>query len=215
MAWGGDRAPQTVIEGMLQVYNEVQNPELRFLLFIPSQHKELAKSVEAFTTIHYVEEVVDTEANPLRLLKTGLTTTMGRAIQAVEDGEANAVFSCGGTGAYITLCWKILKLLSSIQKIALPVRLPCSQGLNIVLDVGASPVVTERELTQFAIMGNAMARVLLNKENPRIGLLNIGTEEIKGLPHTLKAHKFLKTMKSIDYRGFVEPPPKFLETMLM
>ena len=206
---GGDKAPQSIIDGIKDFYTETNNPNLKFLLFIPEKYKKLVKTIEDFTTVFCVEDIVNSEENPLRVLKKGLTTTMGQAIQAVADGKADAVFSGGSTGAYIALCWKILGLLPSINKIAIPARIPCENGLNLILDVGASPVVTEKDLTQFAIMGHAMARIIFEKSYPKLGLLNIGTEEIKGLPQTIAAHKILKTIKSLNYKGFIEPPQIF------
>lgn len=207
-AMGGDFAPVAIVDGMLQVHERL--PDLRFLLYIPEKYKTLAQKVGEFSTIHYVEDVVDPEENPLKMLKTGVHTTMGHAITAVTTGEADAVFSCGSTGAYITLCWKLMKLLPNLNKVALPARVPAAHNkLNIILDVGAAHTITENELIQFAVMGNAMARALTDNKAPRIGLLNIGTEELKGPAHVAAAHKHLKEMKHLNYKGFVEPPQIF------
>ena len=211
-AMGGDFAPASIIGGMIQAHENL--PDLRFLLFIPQKYRTLAQKVEEFSIIYYVEDIVDPEENPLKMLKTGANTTMGRAIAAVVAGDADAVFSCGSTGAYITLCWKLMKLLPNLNKIALPARIPAAHNkLNIILDVGAAHTITENELIQFAVMGNAMARALTHNKSPRIGLLNIGTEEIKGPAHIAATHKRLKEMKHLNYQGFVEPPQIFEDTV--
>lgn len=201
---GGDKGPEEVILGIQKAYVEIGDENLKFLIFIPRQYEELCQDIHFMTDVIFVEDVIDPQESPLRILKKGLKTTMGRSIQAVADKEADAVFSSGATGSYITLCWKILNLIPDIHKIALPALIPSANGFTLMLDLGASLVVSEKDLVQFAIMGNAMARILLKKNNPKIGLLNVGTEEIKGLPQTIQAHKLLKEMDSLNYYGFVE-----------
>jgi len=208
-AMGGDHGPKAVIDGVKKAYEEIDDPDLRFQIFIPKKHRALVKDIRAISDIIYTDEVIDLHENPLKVLRKGLNTTMGLAIASVKDNKADAVVSLGSTGAYIALCWKMLKLFPSITKVALPARIPSENGYKLVLDLGASLVVSEKELVQFALMGDAMARVMLDKSNPRISLLNVGVEEMKGLPQTIKAHKILKDMHVLNYVGFAEADQLF------
>ncbi|USO02067.1 MAG: phosphate acyltransferase PlsX [Alphaproteobacteria bacterium] len=208
-AMGGDHGPEAVIKGVKQAYEEIGDSNLRFKIFIPKKHKALLVNIQSISDAVYVDEVIDLHESPLKALKKGPNTTMGLAITAVRDGKADAVLSLGSTGAYIALCWKILHLLPSITKVALPATIPSENGHKVVLDLGASLVVSEKELVQFALMGDAMARIMLNKSNPRIKLLNVGVEEMKGFPQTIKAHKILKDTKILNYQGFAEASQLF------
>jgi len=206
---GGDYGLKAIIPAMHLSYEALKDDNLHFLLYGDAQSaaRLLSKYEQDFIdsiTLYDVSLTIDPEINPLKLLKSGKETSMGMAISAVAEGKAQGVFSSGATGAYIALCWKILGLLPTTKKVALPGLLPKDNGVTLMLDLGASPVVTEEDLVHFAIMGNALYEVLFKKKKPTIGMLNIGTEDIKGLPYLIKANAILKEHKDLDYKGFVE-----------
>lgn len=130
---------------------------------------------------------------------------MWLAIEAVQKGEADFVVSAGNTGALMAMAKLVLKTMPGIERPAIAGQWPTIARPSIVLDLGANIGATARQLADFALMGAAMARAVLNVERPRVGLLNIGVEEIKGIEEVRQAHAWLKENDlPIDYRGFVE-----------
>jgi glycerol-3-phosphate acyltransferase PlsX len=130
---------------------------------------------------------------------------MWLALEAVQKGEADCAVSAGNTGALMALSKLILKTMPGIERPVIAGQWPTVKENCIVLDLGANIGATARQLADFALMGAAMARALFHLERPRVGLLNIGVEEIKGIEEVRQAHAWLKeTDLPIDYRGFVE-----------
>jgi glycerol-3-phosphate acyltransferase PlsX len=130
---------------------------------------------------------------------------MWLALEAVQKGEAHCAVSAGNTGALMALSKLILKTMPGIERPVIAGQWPTVKENCIVLDLGANIGATARQLADFALMGAAMARALFHLERPRVGLLNIGVEEIKGVEEVRQAHAWLKeTDLPIDYRGFVE-----------
>jgi glycerol-3-phosphate acyltransferase PlsX len=127
-------------------------------------------------------------------------------LEAVQKGEADCAVSGGNTGALMAISKLILKTMPGIERPVLAGQWPTIKDNCIVLDLGANIGATARQLADFALMGAAMARALFRIERPRVGLLNIGVEEIQGVDEVKQAHAWLKetTELPIDYRGFVE-----------
>ena len=133
-------------------------------------------------------------------------SSMYKAIELVKDDKAHAVLSAGNTACYVFLTHLLLKKLNKISKAGFMPFVPTRNnvGLNI-LDVGANKEVEPIDLVNFAIMGNVYVKETRNIENPKIGLINIGTEDNKGLDYLIKANKILKENKQLNYVGFIEP----------
>ncbi len=131
---------------------------------------------------------------------------MWRAIQAVRDGEADAAVSAGNTGALMATAKICLKTMAHIERPAIAAMWPTLRGESIVLDVGATIGADAEHLVDMAIMGAAMARIVFDLERPTVGLLNVGTEEIKGIEAVKEAARILReaNLPHLDYRGFVE-----------
>ena len=131
---------------------------------------------------------------------------MWLAIQAVRDGEADAAVSAGNTGALMAMAKVCLKTMVHIERPAIAAIWPTTRGESIVLDVGASIGADAGHLVDMAIMGAAMARIVFDAEVATVGLLNVGTEEIKGVEIVREAHRILRnsTIAGLTYHGFVE-----------
>ena len=155
------------------------------------------------------QDVVTMDAKPSHVMRNGKTTSMWAAINSVKDGEAEAVVSCGNTGALMAVSMLRLRKLPGVDRPAIaclwPSRNP--QGFNIMLDVGADIRASERDLLQYALMGGSYARNGLELDRPRIGLLNVGTEEHKGRAEIKAAHDLIDEAApaaDFDFVGFVE-----------
>ncbi len=210
-AMGGDRGPAAVVDGLAK--SAAKNPDIRFLLHGPQveltrlvhRKRGLAERV----TIRDAVDVVRMDDKPSHILRTGKETSMWRAIEAVKDGEAHAAVSCGNTGALMLLSMMRLRKLPGVNRPAIACLWPSrnAQGFNVMLDVGADIKADADDLLRYALMGASYARNGLQLPRPRIGLLNVGTEEHKGRAELKQAHDLIAeaaAQNSFDFVGFVE-----------
>jgi len=205
---GGDNAPDAILEGADQLLG--QRPGFKVLLFgdqallkpAISKYKNLA--LADFEIVH-TDEAVSMDDKPSQVLRKGRNTSMWLAIQAVKEGRAHAVVSAGNTGALMAVSKFQLRTMEGIDRPALVGIWPGVGGDCAVLDLGANVDATSKQLADFAIMGMAFAKVVLHKPNPRVALLNIGEEELKGHDEVREAAAILKDPElGMDFRGFVE-----------
>ncbi len=207
-AMGGDFGPEVVVPGA--AISAVRHPGISFLMFGDEarinpqleKHAALNGRVEVIHTAH----VIGMDAKPSQAIRRGKGSSMWLAIEAVREGRAAVAVSAGNTGAFMALYRLLLKPLGNIERPAIAAIWPTVRAESIVLDVGANIGATSKQLCDFALMGAAMARVLFHLERPKVGLLNVGVEEIKGAEEVKEAHLWLKETEglSIDYVGFVE-----------
>ena len=205
---GGDHGPSVVIPAA--AIASIRHPEARFLLVGDAAriepelkaHPELA----AKTDLIHTDVAIAMDAKPSQALRKGrYHSSMWLALEAVKDGRADAAVSAGNTGALMVMAKFCLKTLEGIDRPAIAAIWPTIDSECIVLDVGANVGADSRQLVEFALMGAAMARALFGVEQPTIGLLNIGVEEVKGLDEIKKAAAVLKDAPiPIRYHGFVE-----------
>jgi glycerol-3-phosphate acyltransferase PlsX len=205
---GGDHGPDVVIPGA--ELSLVRHPEARFILFgdapeIERQFANTPKLAERSEIVH-TDVAISMDAKPSQALRQGRwKSSMWRAIEAVRDGQAGCIISAGNTGALMAMAKFCLKTLPGIERPAIAAIWPTIDAECIVLDVGANVGADARQLVDFAMMGAAMSRALFSHENPSVGLLNIGVEEVKGLEEVRKAGAALRESKTpFGYRGFVE-----------
>jgi glycerol-3-phosphate acyltransferase PlsX len=185
--------------------------DLSFLLFGDgavlkaelSAHGDLARVSE----IVHCDDVIAAEDRPSQAIRRAKTTSMGRAIAAVKAGDAQAAVSGGNTGALMAMSKLALRTMPGIDRPALAALLP-TLGANdlVMLDLGANTESDARNLVQFAVMGAAYSRVVLDLERPRVQLLNIGTEEMKGTDELKDAAAILRDADYLGMRfdGFIE-----------
>lgn len=153
--------------------------------------------------LHHAGEVVGMCESPARSLRQKKDSSMRVAINLVQAGEAEACVSAGNTGALMATARFVLKTLAGIDRPAIVSPIPSRRGRTLMLDLGANAECTPEQLFQFAVMGAVLARAVHGIESPRVGLLNIGAEEIKGNLQIQQAGKLLADSE-LNYIGFVE-----------
>lgn len=211
-AMGGDNAPFIVIEGVRLILEK--DLDVRFMLFGDQAvlEKGLIDFKERCTFIHS-DEVVTNTTSAKDALRTLKQSSMKLALEAVKEGKADGCVSAGNTGAYMALSKILLKTLPGIDRPAITASLPSAKGATVMLDLGANTQISPLNLAQFAIMGQAFARTVLKIEHPSVGLLNIGSEDLKGNAIVKEAHDLLRQHQCIPhYHGFVEGDDIFLGT---
>jgi len=209
-AMGGDRGPSAVIAGILR--SARKNPDIAFVLHGPEdQLRPLVRRrrLEDRVRINHVEGVVTMDAKPSQVMRHGQGTSMWETIECVRKGEAEVAVSCGNTGALMALSMIRLRKLPGINRPAIACLWPSESpaGFNVMLDVGADVRADATDLLQYALMGSSYARNGLDIVRPRVGLLNVGTEENKGRPELREAQDLIGAAASrsgYDYVGFIE-----------
>lgn len=210
-AMGGDRGPAAVVAGMADA--AADNPEIEFILHGPEETlAELVAKRPVLAgrcTIRNATGVVTMDDKPSQVMRHGEGTSMWSAIESVRNGEATVAVSCGNTGALMALSMIRLRKLPGVSRPAIaclwPSRKP--QGFNVMLDVGADIRADAPDLLQYALMGASYARNGLGIARPRVGLLNVGTEDHKGRAELKAAQDLIAAAAEaggFDYAGFVE-----------
>ncbi len=208
-AMGGDHGPAVIVAGAELALG--RRPDLAFIFF--GKEAEIApllatrRALAAVSRIVHTDVAIRMDDKPSQALRTGRrNSSMWLAIEAVKKGEADAAFSAGNTGALMAMAKICLRTMPQIDRPAIAAIWPTLRGKSIVLDVGATIGADARTLVDLAIMGSAMARIVLDIERPTVGLLNVGVEEIKGLEEVKAASRLLRDsdFPSLDYKGFVE-----------
>lgn len=206
-AMGGDYGPEVVIPGA--AISLERHPHLQFVFFggedAINRQLELLPALKARSRVVHTEHVVAMDAKPSQALRRGKGTSMWLALEAVKNGEADAALSAGNTGALMAMAKLILRPMKGIERPAIAALWPTIHSECIVLDVGANIGASPEQLTDFSLMGAAMARAVFHVERPTVGLMNVGTEEVKGNGDVKGAHQLLKTLDlPLEYKGYVE-----------
>jgi phosphate acyltransferase len=206
-AMGGDRAPEMVVKGASIALQRF--PQVQFVFFgIDGKLKPLLAKLPRLAQrarIHHTDEIVTGDAKPSVALRTGRRSSMRLAIDAVADGEADCVVSAGNTGALMAMAKFALKTLPGIDRPAMASFFPTRRGESVMLDLGANVECDADNLVQFALMGEVFARTVLGLLQPTVGILNIGSEEMKGHDEVRAAAARLRSPDSpIRFHGFIE-----------
>ena len=210
-AMGGDMGPAAVVAGLQK--SARANLRLSFILHGPEA--ELGKLVakrRALTkrvTVRDSQSVVSMDDRPSHVVRTGKGSSMWNAIESVRNGEAQVAVSCGNTGALMAMSTIRLRPLPGVDRPAIAVLWPSRnpQGFNVMLDVGADVRADAQDLLRYALMGSSYARNGMDLPLPRVGLLNVGTEEHKGRPELKEAFELISEhadTAEFDFVGFVE-----------
>jgi len=208
-AMGGDRGPAVVMPAAAIALE--RRPDLRFLIFgdrkaLEPYLKNDPKLAERARIFH-TDVAVKMTDKPSQALRTGRrVSSMWQAIEAVKTGAADCVLSAGNTGALMAMSKFCLHTMSPIDRPAIAALWPTLRGESIVLDVGATIGGDEQHLVDLAVMGAAMARIVFDIDSPTVGLLNVGSEEIKGVEEVKAAGRLLReaNLPNMRYEGFVE-----------
>lgn len=202
-AMGGDYAPEEIIKGTLmaaEAYPDVQlvlvGQKERIQTFIPGVTLKNIEFMEA-------SEVIAMDEHPANAVRKKKDASIVVATRLVKEGEADAVVSAGSTGAQMAAALLGLGRIKGIERPAIATVMPTVEGGKLLLDVGANPDATPEQLCQYALMGSIYAEKILGIAKPRVGLLNIGSEEGKGNELTQKAYPLLKAAP-VHFIGNVE-----------
>nr|WP_255568581.1 phosphate acyltransferase PlsX [Neoroseomonas alba] len=205
-AMGGDAAPEVVLDG-LELAAE-RHPDARFLLVgdearvggALARRKRAARAC----SLRHAPDYIPGDMKPTAALRVR-ASSMRVAIDAVAQGEASGIVSAGNTGALMALSKIVIKTMREIDRPALAAIGPSARGDVVLLDLGANVQCDARNLVEFAVMGDAFARAVLGLTNPSIGLLNVGSEELKGDDRVRAAAETLRDSHiGGNFRGFVE-----------
>lgn len=202
----GDHSPLEYVAGALHALAD--DEELRALLIgqpelIESKLKHASASVRERAEVVAASQVVAMDESPREAIRKKRASSMRIAIDLVKDGRASACVSSGNTGALTAMSHFVLKTIAGVERAAIISAIPAAHGHTQMLDLGANTKATPEQLGQFASMGAIIARDIHGLQDPRIGLLNIGEEDIKGHEVVQAAHALLSA-GGLNYVGFVE-----------
>tara|TARA_B100001063_G_scaffold49825_1_gene43862 strand:- start:1630 stop:2700 length:1071 start_codon:yes stop_codon:yes gene_type:complete len=210
-AMGGDLGAPAVIAGIAR--SAAKNPNLHFILHGPEDELQQLinrrRRLKSCVKIVNTTDVINMSDKPSQVVRSGKNSSMWSALEYVKNGDADVCVSCGNTGALMAISMIRLRKLEGINRPAIAVLWPSKSqvGFNIVLDVGADIKAEANDLLQYALMGVSYARNGLNVEKPKVGLLNVGTEEHKGRAELHKAYELIEKNcdpSSFSFVGFVE-----------
>ena len=206
-AMGGDGSPKKIIDGI--ILNHKFNNNNFFKIF--GDENQIIKLIEGkinkeFYEIVHTANIVKSTDSPLEGAKRGKDTSMWLAIQSVKNKDADIVVSAGNTGALLVISKLNLKMIENIDKPALSALWPNKKGMSVVLDLGANIECSSKNLLDFSIMGASLYTSLYPNNKPNVGLLNIGSEEIKGNEVIKETYQILndKKFNNYDFAGYIE-----------
>ena len=206
-AMGGDGSPKKVLDGIIH-HNKKSN-NIFYNIFGDEEiiSKYLFKKLD--TNIYKItntKEVVEDADTPLAAAKRGKNTSMWMAIDSVKNNKSDVVVSAGNTGALFVIAKLNLKMIDNIDKPALSGLWPSKKGMSVVLDLGANIECNDKNLIDFAIMGSSLLKSLFPSEKPKVALLNIGSEELKGNETIKETYQKLNQIvnEDFEFKGFIE-----------
>ena len=202
-AMGGDYAPQAIVEGVNQTLADFSDIEVQ-LYGDEAKIKEYLTATERVSIIH-TDEKIDSDDEPTRAIRKKKNASMVLAAKAVKEGEADAVLSAGNTGALLAAGFFIVGRIKNIDRPGLMSTLPTVDGKGFdMLDLGANAENTAQHLHQYAVLGSFYAKNVRGIAQPRVGLLNNGTESSKGDPLRKETYELLVADESLNFIGNVE-----------
>jgi glycerol-3-phosphate acyltransferase PlsX len=208
-AMGGDHGASVVVPGAEIALK--RHPDTEFIFYgdraVVAPLLAKYPAVKAASRLVHTDVVVKMEDKPSQALRAGRwKSSMWLAIDAIKKGEADAVVSSGNTGALMAMARFNLRTMATIERPAIAALWPTLKGESVVLDVGATIGAHSQHIVDMAVMGSAMARIVLHLDRPKVGLLNIGVEEVKGLEEVREAGRILREtpLPGLEYVGFIE-----------
>lgn len=205
-AMGGDHGPSVIVPAALAAVR--RHPDVRLVLVGDGAVLEQALQAaggraDERLSIRHAAQVVESDEAPSQALRYKKDSSMRVAIDLVKDGVADACVSAGNTGALMATARYVLKTLPGIDRPAICTMIPCIGGRFRMLDLGANVDCTAEHLFQFAVMGSVLTEASGDSDRPRVGLLNLGEEEIKGNDQVKHAAQLLQA-SDLNYVGYVE-----------
>ena len=207
-AMSGENSPKKVIDG-IEFYLK-KNKDNFFYLYgdkiLLNEQISRTKLVNQYSEIINTKDVISDNESPLAAAKRGKESSMWKTIESLKEKRAQVSLSAGNTGALLVMSRLLLNTINGISKPALAALWPNQKNMNVVLDLGANIECDEKNLSDFASMGSALFRALFSNQKPKIALLNVGLEEIKGNDILKKTYSILKNnkIKNFDFSGYIE-----------
>ncbi len=196
-AMGGDHGVKATVSGAALCHK--QHKDNKFLFFGDKEQIENAMSrygsLQSVSQIVHTDKVIAGDEKPSVALRQGKESSMRLAIDAVAEGRADAVISSGNTGALMAMSKMVLKTLPEIRRPAIASVFPTKKGETVMLDLGANSSCDSENLVQFAILGAVFAKIIKDQKRPTVGLLNVGSEDIKGPDHIRVAGEKLRMIE--------------------
>jgi len=214
-AMGGEDSPNKTIEG-IKIFLDKNKTNNDFIINIFGKEHLINEKLKKNNIFSYVDQsikvinsdkVVSDEESPMKAVKNSKDTSMWNCIQHQLEGKSDISLSAGNTGVLLVVSRMILKMISQVSKPALAGLWPNQNGVNVVLDLGANIECSDQNLIDFAELGSALFRSLFPNEKPKVSLLNVGSEEIKGTEMLKSASKKLRELSNEDnfiYKGYIE-----------
>ncbi len=211
-AMGGDNSPDKTLEG-IKIFLEKNKSKNDFVLNIFGKELQIKEKIKKYgidlNNINIInsETVVSDEETPLTAVKNSRNTSMWNCINHQLNGHSHISLSAGNTGVLLVISRMILKMMHELNKPALAGLWPNQNGMNVVLDLGANIECNDQNLVDFAELGSALFKSLYPDEKPKVALLNVGSEEIKGTEILKNASKRLRELSNEDnfiYKGYIE-----------
>lgn len=204
---GGDQGPSMVVQGAAIARKRF--PNVRFKIFGDSAKiqplLDKKNALKEITSVIHTDDIITNEMKPALALRSGRQSSMRKAIDAVKAGEADCVVSAGNTGALMAMAKFVFKTLPGIDRPAIASFFPTLRGETVMLDLGANLQCDAQNLVQFAVMGDVFARGVLGVQSPTVGLLNVGSEDMKGHDDLREAAVILRQSDvPLNFHGFVE-----------
>jgi len=205
-AMGGDFAPKNNVEGAVLALKEYPHIEKLFLvgdaMAVGAELKRIGYQDQRLEILH-ASEVVDMHESAAKAIRQKKDSSISRSVDLVKSGSAKAVISAGHTGAAVAACVLKLRTLKGIERPAVACLLPTEVGVFVLIDAGANPDSSPENLLQFGIMGSVFSEQVLGNKRPKVALLSIGEEDVKGNDITKEAFKLLKA-SSLNFEGNIE-----------
>ena len=211
-AMGGDNSPDKTIQG-IKIFLDKNRTKNDFIINLFGKEKIILDKLKDYKissdTINVInsETVISDEETPLTAVKSSRGTSMWDCIKHQLDGKSDISLSAGNTGVLLVISRMILKMMNEVSKPALAGLWPSQEGMNVVLDLGANIECNDQNLVDFAELGSALYKSLYPDKKPKVSLLNVGSEEIKGTEILKTASKKLRSLSSEDnfiYNGYIE-----------
>ena len=202
----GDESPRSRIRAALRALKKYPDLHLSLVgdqVLIETMLKDTGYDIHRVNIVH-AEKTVAMDQKPSQALRGKKGTSMWLALELVAQREADACVSAGNTGALMAMGRFALKTFAGIDRPAITASIPCQNGSALLLDMGANVDCTSSHLYQFAVMGSQLASSVKGVPHPKIGLLNVGTEDIKGNEQVRLAHQLLQDDERLNYIGYIE-----------
>ena len=210
-AMGGDNSPDKTMEGIKLFIDKNKNKD--FILNVFGKESEIKKKLTKFNiktdqiVIINADKVISDDEKPLTAVKNSKNSSMWNCVQHQLDGKSDISLSAGNTGVLLVISRMILKMMNEVSKPALAGLWPHKNGMAVVLDLGANIECNDGNLVDFAELGSALFKSLFTNNIPKVSLLNVGSEEMKGTDTLKSASRKLRELSNDDnfiYEGYVE-----------